>query len=138
MKPSIHATALYADYGSLPVLQDISFSIPKGEFFIVIGPNGSGKTTLLKILSAITPFKRGDLQIEGTPMAKYSRRSLARIMALVPQNCSRRSSLYGQGTDPHGANTPHGPLGTGKGAGHSTDRGSHVFYGRGIVWLNEK
>ncbi len=85
MKPSIHATSLHAVYGSLPVLQDISFSIPKGEFFIIIGPNGSGKTTLLKILSAITPFQSGDLQIEGIPMGKYSRRSLARIMALVPQ-----------------------------------------------------
>jgi iron complex transport system ATP-binding protein len=85
MKPSIHATSLHAVYGSLPVLQDISFSIPKGEFFIIIGPNGSGKTTLLKILSAIIPFQRGNLQIEGIPMAKYSRRSLARIMALVPQ-----------------------------------------------------
>jgi iron complex transport system ATP-binding protein len=85
MKPSIHATSLHAVYGSLPVLQDISFSIPKGEFFIIIGPNGSGKTTLLKILSAITPFQSGDLQIAGMPMAKYSRRSLARIMALVPQ-----------------------------------------------------
>jgi len=85
MKPSIHATSLHAVYGSLPVLQDISFSIPKGEFFIIIGPNGSGKTTLLKILSAIIPFQRGNLQIEGKPMAKYSRRSLARIISLVPQ-----------------------------------------------------
>ncbi|HKI49971.1 MAG TPA: ABC transporter ATP-binding protein [Desulfobacteria bacterium] len=85
MKPSIHATSLHAVYGSLPVLQDIAFSIPKGEFFIIIGPNGSGKTTLLKILSAITPFQSGDLQIEGIAMAKYSRRSLARIISLVPQ-----------------------------------------------------
>ena len=85
MKPSIQATSLHAAYGSLSVLQDVSFSVSKGEFFIVIGPNGSGKTTLLKILSAITPFQRGNLEIAGTPMAKYSRRSLARIMALVPQ-----------------------------------------------------
>ncbi len=85
MKPPIQATALHAAYGPLPVLQDVSFSVPKGEFFIVIGPNGSGKTTLLKILSAITPFQGGNLEIAGIPMAKYSRRSLARIMALVPQ-----------------------------------------------------
>jgi len=76
MKPSIHATSLHAVYGSLPVLQDISFSIPKGEFFIIIGPNGSGKTTLLKILSAIIPFQRGNLQIEGKPMAKHMSKML--------------------------------------------------------------
>ena len=85
MRPSIQATSLHAAYGSLSVLQDVSFSVPKGEFFIVIGPNGSGKTTLLKILSAITPFQRGNLEISGIPMAKHSRRSLAKIMALVPQ-----------------------------------------------------
>ncbi len=86
MKTSIHAASLHAVYGSLPVLQDISFSVFSGEFFIVIGPNGSGKTTLLKILSAINPFKSGDLQIAGTPITKYARRALARIMALVPQS----------------------------------------------------
>ena len=86
MKPSILATSLHAAYGPLPVLQDVSFSIPRGEFFIIIGPNGSGKTTLLKILSAIMPFQRGNLEVAGIPVAKYSRRSLARIMALVPQS----------------------------------------------------
>ena len=85
MKPSIQATSLHAAYGSLPVLRDVSFSVPKGEFFIVIGPNGSGKTTLLKILSAITPYQKGNLEIAGVPLAKYPRRSLARIVALVPQ-----------------------------------------------------
>jgi len=85
MKPSILATSLHAAYGTLSVLQDVSFSVPKGEFFIVIGPNGSGKTTLLKILSTIMPFQTGKLEIAGIPMKKYSRKSLARIMALVPQ-----------------------------------------------------
>jgi iron complex transport system ATP-binding protein len=85
MKPSILATSLHAAYGPLSVLQDVSFSVSKGDFFIVIGPNGSGKTTLLKILSAINPFQSGKLEIAGIPLKKYSRKSLARIMALVPQ-----------------------------------------------------
>ncbi len=85
MKPSIHATFLNASYGSRSVLRDVSFSISKGEFFIVIGPNGSGKTTLLKVMAAIKPFQGGTLEISGLPMEKYSRKSLARIMALVPQ-----------------------------------------------------
>ncbi|MCG6880427.1 MAG: ABC transporter ATP-binding protein [Deltaproteobacteria bacterium] len=86
MKPSINAISLNAAYDAYPVLQDVSFSVHKGEFFIVIGPNGSGKTTLLKILSRVLPFQKGTLEIEGLPMARYSRRSLARIMALVPQS----------------------------------------------------
>ena len=86
MKSSVQATSIHATYGPRPVLKDVSFSIARGEFFIVIGPNGSGKTTLLKILSAITPFQSGSLEIVGTSMEKYSRKSLARIMALVPQS----------------------------------------------------
>ncbi len=85
MKPSIFANALNASYGSLPVIRDVSFSVSKGDFFIVIGPNGSGKTTLLKVMAAIRPFQGGNLEILGSPMEKYSRKSLARIMALVPQ-----------------------------------------------------
>ena len=85
MKPSIRASALNTSYGSLPVVRDVSFSVSKGEFFIVIGPNGSGKTTLLKVMAAITAFQGGKLEILGKPMEKYSRKSLAKIMALVPQ-----------------------------------------------------
>ena len=85
MKPSIRASALITSYGSLPVIRDVSFSVSKGEFFIVIGPNGSGKTTLLKVMAAITAFQGGKLEILGKPMEKYSRKSLAKIMALVPQ-----------------------------------------------------
>jgi len=86
MKTSILATSLKASYGPLSVLWDLNFSIYKGDFFIIIGPNGSGKTTLLKILASITPLKSGKLEISGTPMENYSRKSLARIMALVPQS----------------------------------------------------
>ena len=86
MKPSIHAISLNASYGSLSVLRDVSFSVPKGVFFIIIGPNGSGKTTLLKVMAALTPFQGGKLEILGIPMKKYSRKSLAKIMALVPQS----------------------------------------------------
>ncbi len=85
MTSSIHASALNISYGSLPVIRDVSFSVSKGEFFIVIGPNGSGKTTLLKVMAAIMPFQEGNLEILGNPMEKYTRKSLARIMALVPQ-----------------------------------------------------
>ena len=85
MTSSIHANSLNISYGSLPVIRDVSFSVSKGEFFIVIGPNGSGKTTLLKVMAAITPFQGGNLEILGNPMEKYTRKSLARIMALVPQ-----------------------------------------------------
>ena len=86
MKSSVTAKSLHASYDSSSVLKDVSFSVEKSEFFILIGPNGSGKTTLLKILSRTLPFQNGTLDIEGMPMHRYSRRALARIIALVPQS----------------------------------------------------
>ena len=72
-------------YGSYSVLKEISFSIPKGRFFIIIGPNGSGKTTLLKSISGIEKARNEKLDILGKPITEYSRRALARTIALVPQ-----------------------------------------------------
>ena len=72
-------------YGNRIILKDLSFSINKGDFFIIIGPNGSGKTTLLKIIANLLRIKKGSLQIMGRPIESYSRRSLARTLALVPQ-----------------------------------------------------
>jgi len=72
-------------YGDHPVLQDISFSVETGDFFIVIGPNGSGKTTLMKIIANIIKPRQGRLTVFGRPVETYSRKALARTVALVPQ-----------------------------------------------------
>ncbi len=48
-----------------PVLQNISFSLEKGEVIAIMGPNGIGKTTLLKCLMGILKWKSGRSLIEG-------------------------------------------------------------------------
>jgi len=67
------------------VLKGLSFSISKGDFFIVIGPNGSGKTTLMKAVSGIRKFEKGRLDILDRPIDDYTRRALSQTVALVPQ-----------------------------------------------------
>lgn len=54
-------------FGSLHVLDDISFNIRKGEFICVVGPTGCGKTTFLNLLTRIHMPTRGDLYIDGEP-----------------------------------------------------------------------
>lgn len=85
MKHVIHARHLGYSYGDLPALKDLSFSVQQGDFFIIIGPNGSGKTTLLKCIAGISRPQAGKLEILGAPLQTYSRKSLARSIALVPQ-----------------------------------------------------
>ena len=85
MDPSVFAKNLSYAYDGAVVLQDMSFSVNPGEFFIVIGPNGSGKTTLMKIISGLAKNRRGELQIKGRNVNKYKRKDLARQIAFVPQ-----------------------------------------------------
>ncbi len=52
-------------YGKPWVLQDVSFSVSKGESLAVIGPNGGGKSTLLKLLLGLNRAQQGKLTILG-------------------------------------------------------------------------
>jgi iron complex transport system ATP-binding protein len=85
MSTVIDAKNLSHSYGNLPVLKNLSLSIQKGDFFIIIGPNGSGKTTLMKVISGIEKYGKGRLEILGRSIKKYNRKTLAQAVALVPQ-----------------------------------------------------
>jgi len=44
---------LVKKFGSLVAVNDVSLSVPRGEFFAMLGPNAAGKTTTLKILAGL-------------------------------------------------------------------------------------
>jgi ABC-type polysaccharide/polyol phosphate transport system ATPase subunit len=50
---------------TFPALSDVSFSVPKGSTFAVIGRNGSGKSTALKLVAGITKATAGTVRVEG-------------------------------------------------------------------------
>jgi iron complex transport system ATP-binding protein len=85
MLPAVLVKNLEVAYGGQPVLRDLSFEVPLGAFFIIIGPNSAGKTTLLKAMAgAIKPLK-GQVEVWGMAVGRYPRRELARLVAVVPQ-----------------------------------------------------
>jgi iron complex transport system ATP-binding protein len=86
LNPAVQIKNLHFSYKDIPVLKDISFSIKKGSFYIIIGPNGSGKTTLLKLISGIEKHEQDNICLLGKPVLSYSRKSLARKIAFVQQN----------------------------------------------------
>jgi iron complex transport system ATP-binding protein len=81
----IHIHDVSLQYGVRQVIKGVSVQVEQGEFFVIIGPNGAGKTTLLKALSGLHPLIEGDIQIRQRPVADYSKKELARTLALVPQ-----------------------------------------------------
>jgi zinc transport system ATP-binding protein len=52
-------------YGPLPVLEDVSFHIHRGEFIALVGPNGSGKTTVLKLILGLEQPAAGQIKLFG-------------------------------------------------------------------------
>jgi len=72
-------------YGERKVLKNVSLELKRSEIIALLGPNGAGKTTLLRILNGSTPTSSGAIEIEGKPLATYSRREIARRIAVVAQ-----------------------------------------------------
>ena len=68
----------WRDSFEIPVLNNISLSIDKGEFLGLMGPSGSGKTTLLNLIAGIDKPTRGDVIIENTEVTKLNESELAK------------------------------------------------------------
>ncbi|MCL6574819.1 ABC transporter ATP-binding protein [Kyrpidia sp.] len=81
----LEAIGLCKSYGDREVLRDVSFSVTPGTVLAIIGPNGAGKSTLVRLVTGIEPPDRGRVSLDGVPVSSYSRRQLARRMAVLPQ-----------------------------------------------------
>ena len=80
-EPIVHIKHLTKSYRrgeqTVPVLTDITFDIPTGEFIALMGPSGSGKSTLLNLIAGIDKPDSGTLEVGGTDIALLSEGELA-------------------------------------------------------------
>lgn len=58
-------------YGTNTAVDNISFKINEGEFFILIGPSGCGKTTTLKMINHLIPLSEGYIYFKDKPISDY-------------------------------------------------------------------
>jgi zinc/manganese transport system ATP-binding protein len=65
--------------GGRQILEDVSFSLGKGEFTGIIGPNGAGKTTLLRVILGLTEPSAGRVLIEGQQLHNKSKASIGYV-----------------------------------------------------------
>lgn len=75
------------------IVADVALEIAPGETFGLVGPNGSGKSTLLRLLAGLLPRARGEVRLDGTPLARLTRREIARRLALVEQQAETAEAL---------------------------------------------
>ena len=73
LDPIVQVSHVYLDYANgrdqgATIVEDASFSIQRGEKFVIIGPSGCGKTTLLKAIGGFLKPQQGDLLVNGKPV----------------------------------------------------------------------
>src|SRR5713226_3726835 len=72
-------------YGDLTAIQDVSFSVAKGEILGFLGPNGAGKTTTMRILTGFMPASGGTATVDGFDVFEDSFEVRKRI-GYLPEN----------------------------------------------------
>ncbi|WP_054955869.1 ABC transporter ATP-binding protein [Paenibacillus dakarensis] len=73
-------------YERLNAVSEIDWCVSQGEWWGVIGPNGSGKSTLLQLLSGVETPSAGQITLQGREISSYSRKEMARIVAVLQQD----------------------------------------------------
>ena len=64
-------------YGNNIVLDDVTFSIPKGKIVGLLGPNGSGKTTLIKLINDLLKEDSGTIKVEGLDLGVETKKLIS-------------------------------------------------------------
>lgn len=81
----IEAHGLCKYYGRFSAIEDVSFTIPKGQVCAFLGPNGAGKSTTMKILTGFLSPSQGTARIGGFDV--YANRlDAAQLIGYLPEN----------------------------------------------------
>ena len=80
MQPVLSINGIAKSYGSIKALKGVSFDVPEGSVFGILGPNGSGKTTLLSILLDILKADSGSFAWFGQPGSPETRKKIGSLL----------------------------------------------------------
>jgi phospholipid/cholesterol/gamma-HCH transport system ATP-binding protein len=87
--PSMEVRGLTMRYGPLVIMSELSFSVERGEVFVIMGGSGSGKSTLLKHLIGLKPPSEGEILFDGENFGAadaVARKAMLRRMGVLYQN----------------------------------------------------
>lgn len=76
--------------GELPILCDVSFRIPDGDFVAFVGTNGAGKSTTMRLINGLLKPSSGQILIDGVPTTQLRTSQLAAKVGFLFQNPDRQ------------------------------------------------
>ena len=65
---------IYKTFPGVKALQNVDFTLKKGEIHALMGENGAGKSTLIKVLTGVEEFETGEIMIDGCDHTIINRR----------------------------------------------------------------
>jgi ABC-2 type transport system ATP-binding protein len=107
MEPILSIEGISKSYGSIKALQNVSYEVPKGAVFGLLGPNGSGKTTMLSIILDILKSDTGSFNWFGKPGSPETRKRIGSLLETpnfyhylsAVDNLKITSAISGRGND---------------------------------------
>jgi ABC-type branched-subunit amino acid transport system ATPase component len=79
MTALLEVTAARKAFGGLVAVDDLAFTVARGEIVGLIGPNGSGKTTMLNLISGALRCDAGDIRFKGVAIGRFAPHRIARL-----------------------------------------------------------
>lgn len=76
---------LTKNYGELCAVDNLSFSVQSGEIFGLLGPNGAGKSTTLSVLTTLSDFNKGEIEVGGLDIRR-DKMKIKQLIGMVPQD----------------------------------------------------
>jgi ABC-2 type transport system ATP-binding protein len=107
MEPILSIEGISKSYGNIQALQNVSYEVPKGAVFGLLGPNGSGKTTMLSIILDILKSDTGTFKWFGKPGSPETRKRIGSLLETpnfyhylsAIDNLKITSAISGRGND---------------------------------------
>lgn len=92
--PIIEVEHVDAGYPGVTVLKDVSFTVRRGEVFVLLGGSGCGKSTIMKHLIGLNPAVAGTIRVDGLEMNRANRPAILRKIGVMYQS----GALFGSMT----------------------------------------
>ena len=90
----LQVSQLYANYGAIKAIRDVSIDVPDKQLVAVLGANGAGKSTLVKSIAGAHRAKTGRIRLDGRSIQRLPMHRITRLgIALVPEGRHVAASL---------------------------------------------